>query len=119
MTMINTNLDGSYMNEDQILADLSNRITDPETLDVIRSNFTPKPNADQAEAFSVVYAATELGRWNRNSYGLWREDNPYTLVNPEPNEDGIIDHPLHPDNLSGRIIDRFVAQSQNDPLTTP
>lgn len=42
----------------------------------------------------------------RNYYGLWDKKNPYTLINPPPNAEGIIDHPLHPDNLSGRIIDR-------------
>jgi hypothetical protein len=109
---INRNPDGTYLSEDQILADLPNRVTDAETLALIKSNFTPSPE-HRLEAIQAIHDQIAFSRWIRNSYGLWREDNPYTLTNPPANEEGIIYHPMHPDNLSGRIVDRFVISLQD------
>jgi len=45
-----------------------------------------------------------FGRWIRNSYGLWLEQNPLIQVNAEP------DSLQHPDNLSFDIIEKVYAR---------
>lgn len=110
--------DGSYMTEDQILADLPKRITDPADLALIRNNFEADPSEPSAIMCEEIginlggYVASSLGRWMRNSYGMWHPENPHIVLNPAPNAEGIIDHPRFPDNLSGEIIKRFVASLQ-------
>ena len=47
-----------------------------------------------------------VGRHIRNEFLLWHEDNPYTVTNAEPNENGILDHPLHPDQVSHSILEK-------------
>jgi hypothetical protein len=45
----------------------------------------------------------------RNYYGLWHADNPHTAFGVDDNveiTDGIITDPRHPDNFSGRVVDR-------------
>lgn len=56
------------------------------------------------------YGSHNLGRWIRNTYGLWH-DNPLTekwRTKPASHVvvDGVDHSEDHPDNLSGRIIDR-------------
>lgn len=40
----------------------------------------------------------------RNNYRLWDTDNPHTKADAGPNDEGIIDDPLFPDQVSGRIL---------------
>lgn len=113
------NKDGSYMNEDEILANMianSSLSFDQETIAIIRNDFKPLPDMDNYHAIGCVFMFSEFGRWLRNSYGLWAADNPHTLLNPEPNDQNIIDHPLFPDNFSGRIMDRFITHLKQMPF---
>lgn len=45
------------------------------------------------------------GMWIRNHYKLWNPLNPYTIIDPQPNEDDILDHPQYPDTVAMRIIE--------------
>lgn len=104
------NLDGSFMSSDQIVADLLSRKFDEESANLILSGFDPMTGTDKTERMYIAFARDNFGRQIRNSYGLWNEMNPHVVQNPEPNERGIVDHPLFPDNLSGAIMDRFIEQ---------
>lgn len=109
------NPDDGFMDRDQILHHLfTTGVIDPASRDLIRNNFEHPPGdeADAARAFGLNIGAFErdsFGRWIRNSYGLWDPQNPHVVRDPEPNPDGVIDHPLFPDNFSGSIIDDFVS----------
>lgn len=96
------------MSADQIVADLLSKEFDDETKEGILNDFHAPPGSDRYKAFGYAFMRGEFGRWIRNSYGLWRADNPHVEVNPPPNAQNIIDHPLFPDNYSGMIIERFV-----------
>lgn len=114
------NPDGSYMNENEILGNFiasSSISMDAQTVAILRNDFKPTSEMDHYEAVSCALLFSEMGRWMRNSYGLWAEDNPHVVLNPEPNNQNIIDHPLFPDNFSGRILDRFIAHVKSLPFS--
>jgi hypothetical protein len=52
----------------------------------------------------LIQLHSTLGRWIRNRYLLWDEDNPYTDKNPSS--------PKHPDQLSMTIITRIWSMLQ-------
>lgn len=94
------NPDGSYMDEDQIVDHIVRVSGTPEIKKQLCS-FSKKED--------LIRLHNGLGRYIRNSYGLWMEDNPLTragnmYVNPET---GIADHPFHADQCSMRIIERI------------
>lgn len=97
------------MSADEIVADLLTKEFDKETTRALLDDFVPPPDADRITAICFHFAHSEFSRWIRNAYGLWDESNPHVLVNAPPNSEGIIDHPLFPDNFSGMIEDRFIA----------
>lgn len=108
---INRNTDGSFMNERQIVADLSNRVSDKRTLEWIKGNFAPTPDETDTWMADLDAACSHIAflRWIRNSYGMWHSANPHWRIDAEPDETGVINHPLHPDNASDRIATAFVA----------
>ena len=58
----------------------------------------------------------QVGMAIRNHYRLWRDDCPYTLADGPDLQivDGIITDPRHPDNFSGRIIERVRKALQQE-----
>ena len=116
------NSDGSYMNEDEIVQDIIDALKGnpgSELEGLLKSGFKTEPSEFDLTTppfsnFLDTYAKISFGRYLRNTYGLWQEDNPHVCINPDPNADGIIDHPRHPDNLSGTIIDRLIEYYRND-----
>lgn len=103
-----------YLNEEEIVADMVARIkadpegvkrwTDPHSWKMpIMGDGKMDPNApDYAGCLLFV------GMQVRNHYGLWHKECPITKGDGPDLEitDGIITDARHPDNLSGRIIDR-------------
>lgn len=110
---------GSYLTEDQIVADMVKRIKanpavtamwlDPESWSMAslidaNSGEPKKPITKNPNAGGL----THIGMGVRNYYGLWHMDCPLTAV-PEQQykvENGVITDERHPDNLSARIIER-------------
>jgi len=109
---------GSYLDEDGIVADVLNRVKadavaikrwlDPESWKM--PNYIRRTRSEIPEhAGCLMFAGMSI----RNFYGLWHADNPHTVFDVEDGvqiEDGIITDPRHPDNMSGRIIDRVKAE---------
>lgn len=116
MSDFNLNKDGSFMSEGEIVDDIIANRTETKMRRIIGYNFDPPLSEDEKDAVrktgfnAYAYLRVEFGRWIRNSYGLWDKANPYTVPDPEPNADGVIDHPRHPDNITGRIIDELVRR---------
>lgn len=116
------NPDGSYMDEWHIIAHMFLvSVKDEKTLALIRNGFeydSESPEAKKALELGLNlgnFERFQLGMWIRNTYGLNRPDNPHIAFDPEPNAEGIIDHPRHPDNLSGWIIERFIKLLNTPP----
>ncbi len=107
------NPDGSYMDEKQILEHLKENTKDKETIRIIANDFKPSEDSTPEDKWTYAFGRDSFGRHIRNNYGLWREDNLHTVNDPPPNKDGIIDHPNHPDNFSGRIIERLTKYFKN------
>jgi hypothetical protein len=99
-----------FLSEDQIVADLLARIkASPAAIDTWL----------KVKQESLIEAHHTVGRSIRNDYGLWDERNPHVVLDPPPNE-GVIDHPDYPDQMSHRIIERVwkeVHASVSPPLT--
>jgi len=87
------------------------------TIEEIARNAIARFSVEDREWFSKMaldemrYGHHHLGRWIRNTYGLWH-DNPLTekwRTDPSSHVmvDGVDHSEDHPDNLSGRIIDRI------------
>lgn len=116
MSDFNLNKDGSFMSEGEIVDDIIANRTEKQMRRIIGYNFDPPLTAEEREAFlktrfnAYHFMRSEFGRWIRNSYGLWDKANPYTVPDPEPNADGVLDHPRHPDNITGRIINELVRR---------
>jgi hypothetical protein len=108
----NLNADGSFMTEDQIVEDILEKRIDDDVRRILKDNFNPPLTEDEKLlGFNpYAFAQSSFGRWIRNSYGLWSMDNPHVVLNPSPNKIGVVDHPMFPDNLAGRIIDKLVQR---------
>lgn len=111
---------GSYLDEDGIVADVLKRVQADEValqrwLDPWSWKFPylgrPMPFSKESpqppeHAGCLLFA----DRGIRNFYGLWHADNPHTGGDDFEITDGIITDPRHPDNFSGRIVDRVKAE---------
>jgi hypothetical protein len=103
---------GEFLREEEIVEDMLKTIrSDPVALkrwiDPASWSFpfyTDEKTPDHAGCLVFV------GMMMRNYYGLWHKENPFVYLNPPPNADGIIDHPMFPDNISGRIISCVKAE---------
>jgi hypothetical protein len=106
---------GSYLDEDGVVADVLKRVTADEVaiqrwLDPRSWGFPLHVSADRMKALPehagcLMFAGMSI----RNFYGLWHADNPDTAFGTDDDveiTDGIVTDPRHPDNISGRIIDR-------------
>jgi hypothetical protein len=103
---------GSYLSEDGIVADIVRRVTadavaikhwlDPQSWRLIPLATSAQMKALPDHAGCLMFAGMSI----RNFYGLWHADNPHTEAEFVEVTDGIITDPRHPDNMSGRIIDR-------------
>jgi hypothetical protein len=85
-----------FLTEDQIVADLLSKMNDRDR-QTWRSILLE----------NVISGHHTTGQTIRNNYQLWDAANPYTHAEAEPNADGIIDHPLFPDQVSTRIMQRL------------
>jgi hypothetical protein len=86
-----------FLSEDEIVADLLARIkTSPAALDTWL----------KVKQDSLIQAHHTVGRSIRNDYGLWDVRNPHVVLDAPPNNEGLIDHPNYPDQMSHRIIER-------------
>jgi hypothetical protein len=104
---------GTHLTEDGIVADMLVKIkadpegvkiwTDPRSWHLPLLNGRPDPDAPE-HAGCLHWVGMQV----RNYYGLWHDDCPITKAKGDDLEitDGIITDPRHPDNLSGRVIDR-------------
>lgn len=108
---------GAYLNEDEIVADMLTKITaDAEATkrwtDPASWRLPIGPDG-QVEDDVPEHAGclTFVGMQVRNYYGLWHKECPHTKADGDDLiiEDGIIIDPRHPDNFSGRAIDRVRA----------
>lgn len=61
---------------------------------------------DALTAEDMVRYHHSVGRSIRNRFLLWDENNPYTKVDCLPNNQGVIDDPLFPDQVSHEILKR-------------
>jgi hypothetical protein len=114
----NRNPDGSFMSSSEIVEDIVTKDRlDEETVRILSFNFNPPLTNEEklqiAETYfdPNVFTRSQLGRWIRNSYGLWAEDNPHTTLKWDQKRhvrDGVDHSPYHPDNYSDAIIDRLV-----------
>jgi hypothetical protein len=108
---------GSYLNEDGVVADVLKRVSADEVavkrwLDPQSWGFPMRKNAPE-HAGSLMFAGMSI----RNFYGMWHASNPHTAFGIEDDvqvEDGIITDPRHPDNMSGRVIDRVKKALDRD-----
>lgn len=66
----------------------------------------------------IIFLHHTVGQAVRNRFGLWDPDNPHVVLDPEPNAEGIIDHPNFPDQASHRIMlavwDRINAEKKKE-----
>lgn len=101
----NLNPDGTFMMLEEIVEDVIKNRLDGETKELIRSG--------NMDGFTRHMG---LGRWIRNTYGLWSKEHPiYALWEEERAtylKDGTDSSPHHPDNYSGKIIDAIEARLQ-------
>lgn len=85
-----------YLSEEEIVEDLLREL-DAQDLERIRA----------LHGSRLIVLHHSLGQWIRNHYKLWAEDNPHVVLNPRPSAKGVIDHPLFPDQVSQRIIEKL------------
>jgi hypothetical protein len=110
---------GSYLDEDGVVADVLKRIQSDEVavkrwLDpwswrfpVLDRQIPFAPKVETPEhAGCLLFAPMSI----RNYYGMWHANNPYTEAEDAETTDGFITDPRHPDNFSGRVIDRVKAE---------
>jgi len=104
---------GTFLSEDEIVVDMLARVrADPEGVRRWRD-----PRSWSLSRPHLAYLAPEYegcllyaGMAIRNYYGLWHPRNPYTRFDRVDDDvtAGVVTDPLHPDNLSGRVIDRVI-----------
>jgi hypothetical protein len=110
---------GSYLNEDGIVADVLKRVTaeaeavkrwlDPKSWKIPMVSDSGDADKSADTDGCLVFAGMSI----RNFYGLWHADHPHTAFGLEDDveiTDGVITDPRHPDNFSGRVIDRVKAE---------
>ena len=90
------NPDGTYLTPVQIVRVL---------LDELDGFDRSRLRREVLTAEDMVQFHLTAGMGIRNRFGLWDKENPHTVNDAEPNEQGIVDHPRHPDNLSGAILE--------------
>jgi hypothetical protein len=110
---------GSYLDEDGVVADVLKRVA-ADTIAIKHwldpwswkmpdfTNFAKLSKAPE-HAGCLMFAGMSI----RNFYGLWHASNPHTAFGSDEDvqvEDGIVTDPRHPDNISGRIIDRVKTE---------
>jgi hypothetical protein len=116
---------GSYLDEDGLVADVLSKVKadaeaakrwlDPASWRLPTGLLGERPgivfggskkivDEDPQHAGCLMFAGMSI----RNFYGLWHADNPHTVADGDDLkvEDGVITDDRHPDNLSGRVIDR-------------
>jgi hypothetical protein len=109
---INRNADGSYMDANEIVRDILHNRLEEDSKNLLKNKFIEQDPemlemSKETGLDTGVFAKMEFGRWIRNSYGLWNEDNPYTMV--KWTEYGQTpDSMFHPDNFSHEIIERLI-----------
>ena len=59
---------------------------------------------DAKTAEDMVRYHHGIGTHIRNRFALWDPQNPHTKVDAKPNAAGVIDDPLHPDQVSHAIL---------------
>jgi len=64
------------------------------------------PETRRSKRLEAIWTKINFGRWIRNAYGLWDRKNPYVKLAAEG------DDPMHPDNVSGRIMDKLVERTR-------
>lgn len=87
-----------FMTEDEIVEDI--------VAEIKRAGSEAVQAWKGAKFDELIRLHHSVGQNIRNQFGLWEEDNPNVKHNPEPNEHGIVDDPLFPDQVSQRIIER-------------
>ena len=85
-----------FLTEDQIVADL-----------LVKMSGRDRQTWRSILLENVIMGHHTTGQTIRNNYQLWDAANPYTHAEAESNAAGIIDHPLHPDQVSTRIMQRL------------
>jgi hypothetical protein len=87
-----------YLSEDQIVEAELKRLR-PDDVKYLR---VAGENGDLARLHM------HYGLWLRNTYNLWHQENPHTMLGYAPElRDGADCNPRHPDNMSGRIIEKL------------
>ena len=113
---------GSYMDEDGIVTDVLKRVTaDAEAVKRWTDTWSWKTPL-WGRGFKLDRSAPDhagclmfAGMAIRNFYVLWHASNPHTAFGTDEDLEitgGIVTDPRHPDNVSGRIIDRVKAELQ-------
>ena len=82
-----------FMSPSEIVGDLLGELGEEERTALVKM-----------EKSDLVQFHFTTGMAIRNKYKLWHEDNPHTVVDSIPNAQGILDHPLHPGQLSMTIM---------------
>lgn len=90
-----------YLTFDQIVDDIVSKMTDEDKIEL-----------SKLEAKDMIKFHHGVGTFIRNEYGLWRRDNPLTAMwfidtesgNEKFINNGIDDHPNHPDAISMNIL---------------
>lgn len=100
---------GTFMSDDEIVDDIVKSLSDESTPE-------KKDLSEDARAMWMASDYDELIRWHntagqriRNMYEMWHEANPYSVINPGLDSNGIVSHPSFPDQRSQRIIKRVWA----------
>lgn len=87
-----------YLSPDEIHNDILLSKLDEQTKRALRD----LPQTD------LIMCHHTFGRWIRNFYRLWEQDNPYTMLHHQPDLQNGVDHSVtHPDYVSQKIIERL------------
>jgi hypothetical protein len=106
---------GSYLDEDGIVADVIKRVSADSValerwLDPWSWKFPylgrPMPFVQREQEPEHTGCLMFADRGIRNFYGLWHANNPHTGGDEFEITDGVVTDPRHPDNFSGRVIER-------------
>jgi len=95
-------------------------LSEREIIDELVEDICAEPQARSAWKIcprdQIIYLHHTVGQAIRNRFGLWDPDNPHVVLDPEPNGEGVVDHPNFPDQASHRIMlavwDRLHAEKE-------